>query len=287
MESIDFIKKMLDNFILESIKENKRIGFKDGSETNLNKAVYEIQNHFSNELRAHNINTQLNPEIISTAILKSFNDSNVKANPKENYEYPFLKYIALEFRPTTELNEYIDSFLWKNKDQLSWDDLVITKTGATRCKTNIRFAINDLRKLMLIRNRNKVDKRTVLPTVLGHLVVLYFDYLRIKFQTYLKTEERISSNGFLEFHSQLNSLKNPLNLSGFLGYIMETQPLSISDRTKTERYLKLFIEIILENITLSEKSVRFDEKIINEKEYLQLLNEMAEEYINFDFSRIN
>lgn len=280
MDSTEFIKKTLSSFIKESINENKRIDLKDGTETNINKAIYEIQNHFTNELLKHNINTQLNPQIKSESIINSFTQTIPTPHPKEHYAYTFLKYLCKNFQPTIEVNEYIDDFLKEHKEQLTWNDLVITKTGATRCKTNIRFAIDYLRILMLVRTKTKEDKRTVCPSVLGFLTVLYFQYLNKENSSSIHSEAIISQNGYRDFHTGLNSLKDPQNIKNFLEYINKDKVINHEDKVKINKYLYLFTEIILENIIITNMSVKFNENIKNAGEYKRLLYEMSQENIN-------
>ena len=284
MNETDFIKKTISNFIELSIKETKKIGLKDGSQMNINKTIYEIQNHFNSELNRYNINTKLNESIISDSILKSFEHSKYGSHKPNYYAFPFLKFICLNYRPSEELNLYIDGFLNQYKDQLSWNDLVITKTGATRAKTNIRFALHFLRDLNLIHHKNKLDKRTISPTVLGQLIVLYLHFLNKKFKPLVHPEEKISFDGLCHFNARLNTLKNPEELKDFLEYIHREHKLSEEDKVKVKNYLLLFIEIILNNIQISKTGVKFDKNMNEKSEYKKLLNQLSEDTIHFDLS---
>ena len=280
---IEDVKQTLSDFIKESLKGNRQVNDKK-DKIIINKVIYEIQNHFVSELKRYDINTKLNEEIKSESILSSFTNSNVQSHLPNYYAYPFLKYICLNFRPSTELNEYIDDFLNKNREQLSWNDLVITKTGATRCKTNIRFALNFLRELNLIRSKNNKEKRTVCPTVLGQLIIMYFHYLNSENKHSMRPEENISMGGLHHFHSHLRTLINPQNFNEFLKYIKKEHNLSNEDSDKLETYLFFFTEIILENMHISDTGLKFDRNFKKEKEYEKLLTLLSKDVIKFDFS---
>ncbi|MBL0081453.1 MAG: hypothetical protein IPP37_02975 [Saprospiraceae bacterium] len=60
-----------------------------------------------------------------------------------------------------------------HKAELSWKDIEITSSGATRCMTNIRFALNSLRAIELIEHNDKVNKRSFQPTLLGEMIFYY------------------------------------------------------------------------------------------------------------------
>ena len=70
----------------------------------------------------------------------------------------------------------MDNYFELVKDKLTYSDLIITQSGATRCYTNLRFAINELRKRGLIHS-TIVDeyistRRSLLPTPFGYYIAL-------------------------------------------------------------------------------------------------------------------
>jgi hypothetical protein len=68
MDEKQQIKQSLSKFIKNSVESSHIFGFKDGSEIKLNKAIYEIQHHLSNELNKYGINARLDVGIISASI---------------------------------------------------------------------------------------------------------------------------------------------------------------------------------------------------------------------------
>lgn len=274
MDEKDEIKKSLTGFIKNSLDSSRIFDFKDGSEIKLNHAIYEIQHHLANELKKYGVNTRLDNGIISNSILKSFNEVADKSHKSEYYAYPFLKYLYKHFKVDTELLEYIDGFIEENKENLSWQDIVVTKTGATRCKTNIRFSLNLLRDLHLVRSRNENNKRTLLPTVIGQLLIHYFDWINKKYPSSSKLEETISFGGYMHFSGHLARLREPDALTEFLNYIKEKLASNPQAYTKIENYLKRFKDIVLKALTITESGIKYDASIKKTEEYKLLLGEL-------------
>lgn len=279
MDDKEQIKTSLSKFIKDSMQSSQRFDLRDGSEIRLNKAIYEIQNHLASELIKNNINTRLNDTINSKSIIKSFDNIGDKHHRAENYAFPFLKYLYEHFIVERELLEYIDGFVEENKESLSWQDIVLTKTGVTRCKTNIRFSLYLLRDLGLVRSRNEKDKRTLLPTVIGQLLVLYFDWIKKKHTNVLSPELTISFDGYLHFCSHLERLKDPIVLTEFLDSLRPNDSLKPEVLTKVDSYLKKFIEIILKALSFSNKGVKYNTELKKSEEYKTLLTELNEDFI--------
>lgn len=279
MDEKQQIKQSLSEFIKNSVESSHIFGFKDGSEIKLNKAIYEIQHHLSSELNKYGINTRLDVGIISASITKSFSEAGYKPHKSEYYAYPFLKYLYHHFKVGTELLEYIDGFIDENKENLSWQDIVITKTGATRCKTNIRFSLNLLRDLHLVRSRNENDKRTLLPTVIGQLLIHYFDWINEKHSATIRLEQSISFGGYGYFGGHLARLKEPDVMTEFLTHIKVKLASNPEDYNKIENYLKRFTEIILKALTVTESGIKYDASLKKTPEYKLLLGELNTDYI--------
>jgi hypothetical protein len=279
MDEKQQIQQSLTEFIKSALETSHIFGLKDGSEIKLNKAIYEIQNHLNKELNRYGINTRLDVGIISTSITKSFSEAGYKPHKSEYYAYPFLKHLYHHFKVGTELLEYIDGFIDENKENLSWQDIVITKTGATRCKTNIRFSLNLLRDLHLVRSRNENDKRTLLPTVIGQLLIHYFDWINEKHSSTIRLEQSISFGGYAYFGGHLARLKEPDVLTEFLTHIKVKLASNTQDFTRIENYLKRFTEIILKALTVTKSGIKYDASLKKTPEYKLLLGELNSDFI--------
>lgn len=271
------IKQRLSEFIQSSLESSTTYGFRDGTAFNLNKSIYEIQHHLRVELERSNINTHLDSKIISNSILGSFHRRDLIPYKPQEYAFPFLKYIYYHFRPGKELLTYIDDFIHQVREQLTWQDIVITETGATRCKTNIRFALNRLRDLHLIGSRNKNDKRTVMPTVIGQLIVHYMDWAHLTNKHATETEWNLSHNAYLEFTGHLNRLKEPLIMTDFLQSVKLKLRLDPSDSLKIDEYSTAFREIILSALIITNRGISYPSDLRKGDAYQDLLSALNEE----------
>lgn len=89
-----------------------------------------------------------------------------------DYQLSFLIYMFLNYEKlkNMELIDIIESYLQKIKNSLRLPDIERTKTGSVRCKTNIRFALKNLRSEGLIETRDEEYKRSWSLTLTGFLV---------------------------------------------------------------------------------------------------------------------
>ena len=115
------------------------------------------------------LNLRLDSVIYSDSISASFNKEVKPFSPNE-YCLPFFDFLNIKKNERLDLFELIDNFIDHHKNELSWQDIVITASGATRCKTNLRFALNQLRGIGLIKKVDQNGKRVFLPTLEGELV---------------------------------------------------------------------------------------------------------------------
>lgn len=279
------IKQNLSEFIQRSLKSSTTYGYRDGTAVNLNRSIYEIQHHLRAELERSNINTHLDSKIISNSILESFNRKNLTAYKPQHYAFPFLKYIYQHFSAGKELLTYIDDFIYQNREQLTWQDIVITESGATRCKTNIRFALKLLRDLNLTRSRNKSDKRTVMPTVIGQLIVHYMDWVNATNEDARESEWNFAHSSYLHFSGHLNRLKDPLVLTDFLQSVKEKLKLEAADSLKIDEYLTAFQEFILSALTITDKGISYTSDLRKSDAYQNLLSALNEESLSLPIVR--
>ncbi|MDP4272156.1 MAG: hypothetical protein Q8909_18840, partial [Bacteroidota bacterium] len=98
------------------------------------------------------------------------------------YLLSFLVFLAIQPEYNADyLLESMDRYVDLVKDKLSYSDIIITATGATRCYTNLRFALNKLRNFGLVHHTTRIDhsiKRSLLPTPFGYLVAAYVSHFK-------------------------------------------------------------------------------------------------------------
>jgi hypothetical protein len=71
-------------------------------------------------------------------------------------------------------------------DELTWKDIFIMASGATRCTTNLRFALIELRKWNFI----KAKDRSFIPSDFGEMIFYYYRKQKgLAIFDYEKTEE--------------------------------------------------------------------------------------------------
>lgn len=110
------------------------------------------------------------------------NFKNLKYFKPVEYQFNLLLFLFQYYEKykISGLRFIIDDFVEKIKNKLNIKDIEITRTGAVRCKTNIRFAIMSLRHFGLINYYDTEDKRNWSPTLLGFFVCTYFILFKLK-----------------------------------------------------------------------------------------------------------
>lgn len=126
---------------------------------------------------------------------------------------------------------------------------------------------------------NAKDERTLLPTVVGQLLVHYFDWINGKRLGPLRTENDISFHGYIHFTSHLERLKEPIFLADFLSHIRGKFSLDANDYRKIEKYLVDFNNIILSSMIISEKGIKYDDGLRGSKGYKLLLSRLNNDYV--------
>ncbi len=165
--TLDYLKQTLGIFFREKANQTKTLrSGRTNKETRINEFIYELESHLSSLKKQYDINLSLNADISSGYIRQSFEHHQPTYLRDVDYQYSFLLFLACRHQPARELRQYIDDFLNLAKEQLTWADLVITETGATRAKTNIRFAVNGLRAKGLLPRPN-THGHALLPTMYG------------------------------------------------------------------------------------------------------------------------
>lgn len=172
---LEDIKVDLTLFIKEASSQS--ISFNNGTPgpSVFSPQVFELmqflETQFNKNNLVHRFNYQIHSDSISASAKKSTHFSPFR---KEDYYLPFLHYLAIQDDKVSaeDLNIYIQGFLNLNANFLSIHDTFILKSGTTRAVSNIRFAVDFLRKQSLVENRTILGRRSLQPTMLGILVLL-------------------------------------------------------------------------------------------------------------------
>ena len=171
------LKQIIQTFVEEH--KAKSTSFKGANQSQFlaNGAIFEIESFLVDLRKQNEINSRLDTTIRSASILSDFKNTNAPAaHQPENFQYSFLHYLARTYTPKAELFQLIDGFVEEVKDQFVLADIVITNSGATRCKTNIRFALNALRDFGLVLSKDADEKRSWSPSILGLVTLLNIEF---------------------------------------------------------------------------------------------------------------
>lgn len=170
--TIEYLKQTLDIFFESSQYDTKKVKIGKRDESQINLAIYELENYLYELKQKNSLNLSLNADISSKNIRASFQDPFPQAYTRADYEYNFLLFLAYEYKSEYEIRHYIQDFIEAFKENLTWIDLVITETRATRAFTNIRFAVDSLRKQGLLYEKSP-ENDGLHPTLFGLIVLLH------------------------------------------------------------------------------------------------------------------
>lgn len=139
----------------------------------INQSLLELEHWLLDWKKENKLNERIDATIYSKHIVRHAGSTQSgKAYQSTDYELHFLHYLTMHYHPKSSLFSLIDSFVEENRKQLSLADIIITNTGATRCKTNLRFTLTNLRDLGLVLNSDKTHKRIWKPSIPGLIVLL-------------------------------------------------------------------------------------------------------------------
>lgn len=163
---IDIVRSFIDT------EASKSQSITDGrsQEIIVNEQIFHLQCVIEQELKSRQVQMKLDTSIQSENIMRSFSyaKSQLEPFPAQAYMFPFYLSFLKNLTPSNELRHYIDLFVDEHAEELRYTDIVITETGATRCKTNIRFASETLKNnFFLIKKLN--EKRVLVPSIWGLL----------------------------------------------------------------------------------------------------------------------
>ncbi len=175
---IDQLAKKLN----DALEENTLFG---EDRLYISQLIYQIEASIA-EIKEVKKLPSYNQTIYSDRITRSFKDRGdeftreyphiIRAFTKTDYQYYLLIYLLLNYSKLRvkklTLYEIIDMFVELHKARsLTFDDIQLTASGATRCKTNLRFAFMGLKEMGLVKlyNRDEKEKSWML-TYLGLMV---------------------------------------------------------------------------------------------------------------------
>lgn len=261
MSAIEILKLQLDDFFERSKTQNiaKTI---NKEQLYFNQSLFELEKHLFDLKVRYQVNQNLNTSIISTNIIDSFSLRSTFFRIND-YALSFLVFLTMEEKHDAEdLLEMIDKYLDVIKNKLTFHDIVKTKTGATRCYTNIRFTLSELRKFGLVYNSTTIKNnysRSTLPTPFGYLISLFVNTPK-EFEVIKHLPNTgNSSNSFVPpLYLALSSIRN--HPDDFLAKILN----KYEGIRPLEKVLKMILDdycnCVLKFIELTDKGLKVEEK---------------------------
>lgn len=200
------------------------------------------------------------------------NFKNLKYFKPVEYQFNLLLFLFQNYdeHKFLGLRFIIDEFIDKIKENLNIKDVEVTKTGAVRCKTNIRFAIMSLRQFGLINYYDIEDKRNWSPTLLGIFICTHYllnnrDEKEYFFLKYL--EPPLSCIKVNALDTRIEDIIKDLNDNSKFNDLVETLKLSDVKKEYIDNF-KIFIKnyqsLINEYYTSIYPNV-FTKKYLNER----------------------
>jgi hypothetical protein len=219
---------------------------------------------------------ELNFSLLSPSIQSSLSNTD-KNSPHlaVDYQWIFLHFLIVNFEKGKGLVDYIDAFLAANKDQLVIKDIGITKSGATRAKTHLRFAVNDLRNMGMIISKDINKKRSWQPSIMGVLILLcaqikpalqdrFFKLKRSSLLPYGSNNTQAYTGGVKYYDTRLfdkkllDLIREYLEPGAFYGVIAALLTVNVADHYKEmlEKLQDNYVETVIEGLTILENDVR-------------------------------
>lgn len=168
------LKNQLKNYVTEQA----RLGLTRNKENiSLYKALYEI------EQCVHDMREDLDTKIRFDHALNSENVQNSfrECYPNQfhrpvDYQYPYLFWLFDNYKPGAPLIGLIESFFRSTSQFLNYPDVVLTGTGVTRCKTNLRLCTNTLRDWGILLRTDERNQRSFGMSTFGLLLIAYLKF---------------------------------------------------------------------------------------------------------------
>jgi hypothetical protein len=268
-QKLETIKQDITEFI--NLAQDSNLEYNNGLPyvTYINAYVFELQSHLRKELEKRSINLNINPSIYSDEISKSMRSGDSSSYTKKSDKdlmFPFLNYLCEYYNGHYKLVDYIQDFTITHSNQLVWEDIFMTQSGATRIYTNLRFALNHLRNLGLIRREDENGKSDIEPSVLGYL---FYQIIGIKDENRIKN--KILKYDHYYILNSFNEFKNALTNNNY--NILEIKyPLLYSKYNKNmSQILDAFYKLFMETSIFKESGIVIPDKLYKDPLYIKLL----------------
>lgn len=275
--TLEYLKSTMTLFAEQAATNGFKSSAKDEEPNIISSDVYALMEFLEELLLANRLVHRFDYQIRSKSISESLDGKVAKEQFKaENYTLPFLHHLAIQDDNVSaeDLQDYISSFLLKHADLLSIHDVVVLKSGATRAVTNIRFAVNSLRKNNLIESRSFTNKRSLEPTLLGILSLIF---LKISDTGNTTDDTQLLTNGFIinkqkYFSWELpwvisKSSENPIDI---LERFIQLNP-NIPSIDKIRRLVVEFHDIISHYVVFNENNGAITVKANFHKEFNEFI----------------
>lgn len=187
------VKAILTTFVKERCMKGEIIRLKDSTPSYINSDILSVETYWSHLKLMCKFDAQIDTSIKGLDYSSvAFHNLGKQPFRPVDYQFNFLYYLTRTYTTEFTLHEYIDGFLYTFKDQLGILDILKTNSGATRCKTNLRFTLNALRDINLVVFSEN-NKRSWKPSLTGLLALLNIKFFADRFKThsFYKTELQI------------------------------------------------------------------------------------------------
>jgi hypothetical protein len=278
------------NYLFEL--QNLSKDMKEEDKIKIRKYVYEMETFFFEIIEKEEL-PMLDNRIRSNSVLESFD--NFLGRKKEitvfrsiDYQYYFLLYIFKNQNKINESNllenEVIHDFINHIKEEsFTFLDIERTDSGATRCNTNLRFAIDSLRTIGLINStKSEVsssaieDPRSAQLSKQGKKLSVTFLGMFVAISILLSPDERRMN----PFASKLNIVQHKDKIRKYDEFLIRRM------QTLLERK---YIEEIFASIKLNviEYDIFINEMISFMEDYIIVLNAYIRHEKNTNLDEIN
>lgn len=212
--TLEYLKSTINLFAEQAANTGIKTYDSNGHPAIISGDIYDLMEFIEKHFESLRLIYRFDYQIQSASINESLKyKGEVKQHIKEDYIIPFLHHLAIQKDGLSaeDLHEkYIKGFLTKHAELLTYQDVMLLDTGTTRAVTNIRFAVDSLRKYNLIETRTADNKRSLAPTLLGMLTLIL---LKIRDQGKLDDDKNIFKDGYVFYDHRVLAWQLPWVLS--------------------------------------------------------------------------
>ena len=224
----------------------------------ISEAVLKLET-FINSIRWNNGTiTRYDVTLASKSILESFRHIKPEQFHRPvDYQYAFLYWLFENYDDALTLADHIDGFFFASNRYLNYPDILMTKTGATRCKTNLRLCIFALREWgILLRTDNK-DKRAFNLSPFGMLLMFYlhFESKSDPYQSLSNPGVYINRSIDDRIANAYYKLRTKSGLESLLSHIKDLD-LTKEEKTALAKYSEQFIEVFFNYLQVRKSGVK-------------------------------